>query len=136
MSGAMSQPAADTMAVADRLVALCREGQFKEAVEELYADDAVQIEAVDMPPESPMQRVTEGKAALLKSHDEFDRNVEVHGCEVGDPFPHGDRFICSMTLDATYNQGPMAGQRSKNAEMCLYTVENGKITRGEFFYAM
>ena len=104
----------DTMTVANRLVEMCRAGRFKEAVEELYADDAVQIEAMEMPG-SP--RVTEGKAALLKSHDKFDHDVEVHGCDVGDPYPHGERFICSMTLDSTYKTGPMAGQRMKMTEM-------------------
>ena len=125
--------ATDTMTIANRLVEMCRAGQFKEAVEALYADNAVQIEAMEMPG-SP--RVTEGKAALLKSHEKFDSDVEVHDCEVGDPYPHEDRFICSMTIDCTHKTGPMAGQRMKMTEMCLYTVENGEISRGEFFYAM
>ena len=125
----------DTLTVADQLVEMCRAGRFKEAVRELYADDAVQIEAMEMPGgDSP--RETHGKDALLKSHDKFDSDVEVHSCEVGVPYPHDDRFICSMTLDSTYKTGPQAGQRSKMTEMCLYTVKDGKISRAEFFYAM
>ncbi len=122
------------MTVANRLVELCRKGEFMQAVEELYADDAVQIEAMDMP--GPMQKVTEGKPALIESHKQFDASVEVHNMDVGDPYPHEDRFIVYMMMDHTPKQGPQAGQRNEAKEMCLYTVKDGKISKVEFFYGM
>ena len=123
----------DTMTVANRLVELCRAGGFMEAVEELYADDAVQIEALDMP--GPMPKVTQGKAALVESHKQFSQSVDVHNVDVGEPYPHEDRFIVSMVMDHTPKQGPMAGKRTEAKEMCLYTVKDGKISKAEFFYA-
>jgi ketosteroid isomerase-like protein len=60
--------------------------------------------------------------------------TEVHRVDVGEPYPHDDRFIVSMTMDSTPSTGPMAGKRHEEKEMCLYTVKDGKISRVEFFY--
>lgn len=37
-------------------------------------------------------------------------------------------------MDITPREGPMAGKRLTMEEVCLYYVENGRITREEFFY--
>lgn len=121
-----------TMAVAKRLVELCRQGQNRQAIEELYTDDHVAVEVMDGGPEMP--RVTEGKAGCLKGSDWFFEHHEIHGGEVGDPMPNGDRFVVFMSIDLTADIGPMAGQRMQMKEACLYTVRDGKISRSEYFY--
>ncbi len=124
----------DTMQVAKRLTELCSKLEYRQAVEELYADDAVQIEAMEMPGTSG--RETRGKDAILKMHDEMGEHQEIHGGTCGEPYPHDDQFICSMSIDVTHKDGPMKGQRMNAEEMCLYTVKDGKITEARFFYSM
>lgn len=38
-----------------------------------------------------------------------------------------------LSLDSTFNDGPMKGQRMNMSETALYTVKNGKIAEGKFF---
>ncbi len=59
-------------------------------------------------------------------------NHEVHGMIVAGPWPHDDRFIVGFKIDATFKT---SGERFTMEEMALYTVEDGKIVREEFFYA-
>ncbi|MEM9066031.1 MAG: nuclear transport factor 2 family protein [Planctomycetota bacterium] len=122
-----------TLAVGQRLVEMCRVGQYQEAVQELYADHATQIEVMDSP-EGDFKRVCEGKAEILRGGEAWAENTEVHGAETGDPYPNGDEFICFMSIDCTSKTGPMAGQRMEWKEMCKYRVADGKIVEAKFFY--
>ena len=54
----------------------------------------------------------------------------------GKTFANGDQFVIPLGLDCTCSEGPMAGHRMNMNETALYTVKNGKITEGKFFYAM
>ncbi len=117
--------------VGKRLVELCKQGQNRKAIEELYADDAVSIEAMAA---GPKGRETKGKKDLLAGSDWFFEAHEIHAGEIDGPYPCDDKFICFMSIDLTARQGPMAGQRMQMKEACHYTVKNGKITRSEFYY--
>ena len=119
-----------TMQVGQQLVDLCRAGRNREAIEQLYADDAVSIEAMA----GPQGRETRGKQALLAGSDWFQAAFDIHDSTVQGPYPMDDKFICRMTIDCTGKEGPMAGKRMQMEEGCLYTVKNGKIIRSEFFY--
>lgn len=103
------------------------------ALDELYADDAAQIEPVPM---GPNGRETKGKEALVQMHEHFSKTTEVHNMEVGNAYPHDDKFICTMKMDSTPSEGPMAGKRHTVEEACLYTVADGKIKTVEFFYSI
>jgi hypothetical protein len=48
------------------------------------------------------------------------------------PWPHGNRFVVGFQYDVTNKP---SGHRMKMDEVGLYTIENGKIVREEFFYA-
>lgn len=121
-----------TMEVGARLVDLCHAGKWRDAVEELYADDAVHVEALAHP--GAESRELPGKAAILAMDEEWSKSMTVHGQSCAGPYPHDDRFIVFMTIDVTHTAGPMAGNRSEMREACLYTVSGGKIIRAEFFY--
>lgn len=125
----------ETHAVANRLYELCSEGKYQEAMQELYADDATHVEAMEMPG-SPYGRVISGKATLLKMGEEWMKDSEIHAAHCGKPLVNGDQFVCDMSLDVTHKSGPMAGQRMNMSETCLYTVRNGKISEAKFFYGM
>ena len=120
-----------TRAVAVRLVELCAAGKGIDAIQELYADNARHIEAVEMP---GCPRITEGKAALLEKGQKFAKTTTVHSMSCGKPLVNGNQFTCAMSMDCTCSEGPMAGKRMEMSETCLYTVKDGKIAEGKFFY--
>lgn len=121
----------DTLAVGRRLVELCKQGHNRKAIEELYAEDAVSTEPMPGP---TGDRVTRGKAALLKGSDWFFANHTIHSSFVDGPYPCDDAFICMMGIDLTAKAGPLAGQRMEMKEAARYTVKNGKITSSTFYY--
>ncbi len=118
--------------VAKRLVELVSGRKNLDAIQELYADNVRQIEVMGGP---GCERVTEGKATLLQKAEQFHKSITVHGSTVGKPITNGDQFILPMSLDSTFNEGPMAGMRMNMQETALYTVKNGKITEAKFFYS-
>ena len=119
-----------TMDIANKLVALCREGKDEEAQRLLYAEDAVSVEAGAPPGEAPQRK---GLAAIRAKSEWWYANHEVHQVSITGPWPHGDRFILGFKIEVT----PKAtGQRFQMEEMALYTISNGKIAREEFFYHM
>lgn len=120
-----------TQKVARRLVELMNMGKSMDAIHELYADNARHVEVMEAP---WCPRIIEGKQTLTKKAEEFYKNTTIHGASVGTPIVNGDQFILPMGLDCTCTVGPMAGQRMDMKETALYTVKNGKITEGKFFY--
>ena len=120
-----------TQKVANRLTELCAVGKNEQALQELYADTARHVEVMEYP---GCPRITEGKKSLLEKAAKFAKTTTVHGATCGKPMINGDQFVCTMSMDCTSSEGPMAGQRMNMSEIALYTVKNGKITEGKFFY--
>jgi hypothetical protein len=123
----------NTYEVGKRLVALCKEGKYMEAMDALYSPTIVSVEAGGPPGQS---RRSEGLAACKGKGEWWMANHEVHSQEIAGPWPHDDRFIVRFTYDVTSKAGPMAGRRFTMDEAALYTVKDGKIVHEEFFYAM
>ena len=120
-----------TEAVANRLVAMCRHGQFEEAQHELYAKDATSTE-----PESaangPLGNV-KGLDAILEKGKRFQAGVqEIHGIDVSEPLVAGNWFSITMTLDVTMKEYG----RNTMTEICVYHVKDDKIDSEQFFYDM
>lgn len=115
-----------TQEIADRLVALCREGKNMEAVETLYANDIHSIEPVGEEPEVKGIEAVKGKAAY------FDRSMEVHSSKISDPIVTDDHFSISYYMDATNKED---GQRHDMSEIAVYQVKGGKIVKEQFFYS-
>jgi hypothetical protein len=120
----------NTLEIGKKLVAMCREGQNMECIQELYDRDIVSVEAQAMPGHPAETRGVDG---VLQKGKWWMENHEVHSASVDGPWPHGDRFIARFQYDVTNKP---SGQRMKLDEVGLYTVKNGKIVREEFFYAM
>ncbi|GAC1646955.1 MAG: hypothetical protein NVS9B15_05360 [Acidobacteriaceae bacterium] len=116
--------------VGQKLVELCKAGKNLEAVESLYSEDVVSVEAGG-PPDTP--REMSGKQAIRDKHHWWYTNHEVHSATTEGPYPKDDQFIVTFGLDVTHKA---SGQRFQMQEAGLYTVENGKIVREEFFYSM
>jgi ketosteroid isomerase-like protein len=119
----------NTMDIANKLVELCRQGKNDDALGTLFSDDAVSVEAF-APPGGEQQ--ANGLAAIRAKGEWWVNNHEIHSAAITGPWPHGDRFIVGFQYDVTNKP---SGQRMTMDEVGLYTIENGKIVREEFFYA-
>jgi len=118
----------NTQQVAERLVALCREGKNIDAINELYDDNIVSHEVKG----SPME-LTEGKEAVIGKNQWWLNSVdEIHGGDVSDPVVTGNFFAVAMETDATYKEGG----RMIMKEIAVYEVKDGKIVVEQFFYNM
>ena len=116
--------------IANQLVAYCREGKEEQGLNELYAKDAVSVEAAPMPGADSAEM--QGLDAIRGKHEWWNNTMEVHSASVDGPYPHGDnRFGVIFEMDTTNKE---TNERSQLKEMAVYTVDNGKIVREEFFY--
>jgi ketosteroid isomerase-like protein len=119
----------NTQQIANRLVELCRRGQFSEAQEELYANDAVSLEPQGAP-SGPLGSVR-GLDAIRRKAKAFDEAHEkIHRVTVSEPLIAGNFFSVVMGLDATSKQQG----RYSIEEVCVYQVRDGKIVLEQFFY--
>lgn len=119
-----------TMDIANKLVELCRQGKNMDALNTLFADELVSVEA-GVPP--GMEREARGLAAVKAKSEWWLANHEIHSASVTGPWPHDDKFIVGFQYDVTNKP---SGTRMKMDEVGLYFVQNGKIVREEFFYSM
>lgn len=119
-----------TMDVAKRYVELVKEQKNEEALEELFAKDAVSVEAGAPPGQDRTKR---GLNEIRAKGDWWISNHIVHRAEVDGPYPHDDRFAVRFTYDITFK--PESKRFTMN-EIGLFTVKDGKITKEEFFYAV
>ena len=124
--------AASSLEIGKKLVEFCNKGQWQEALHALYSPDVVTVEACAPKPE--MSRKKEGLSAVISHGEWFRDNHDIHSTEVRGPWPHEDRFIVCFKLGVTAKGGPMAGKRFTIEEAALYTVQNGKVVKAEFFY--
>jgi len=122
---------ATTMEIGNGLVALVKEGKYKEAVDSYYSDDIVSTEP--MSPHSSDPVTAKGLAAVKEKLEWWYASMETHSMELAGPFPNGDQFVVEYKLDVTDKQ---SGHRFLMHEMALYTVKNGKIVDEKFFYTM
>ena len=120
----------NTTEVAKKYVELCTNHQNHLALETLFAQDAVSVEAGAPPGASAEVR---GIKAIGEKGKDWMENHEVHAAKIEGPWPNGDRFIVRFSYDVTNKP---SGRRFAMEEAALFTVENGKIVREEFFYAM
>jgi hypothetical protein len=112
--------------VASQFVELCRQGKNFDVMRTLYTPDIVSVEGDG--------KETAGQGPVIKKSEDWVSDKTFHGETVAGPFFNGaspDQFSVYFTLDIT----PKAtGQRVTREEIGVYTVENDKITREQFFY--
>lgn len=118
----------DTKTVGAKLVELCRAGKNLEAVDTLYGENIVSVEARG---DETMPAEMSGIDAIRGKNQWWLENNEVHAAAVEGPMVNGDRFSVIYDYDVTSKQ---TGERIRMKEVALYTVDGGKIVREEFFY--
>ena len=119
-----------THEVADKLVKLCSDGKFEDALS-LYAPDIVSVEAGA--PAGAAGREAKGLDAVKAKTLDWSANHEVHSVKVEGPVVAGKYFSVGFKFDFTLKA---KNQRMQLEEVALYKVENGKIVHEEFFYSM
>lgn len=113
--------------IANRLVELCRKGDFETAQKELYANDAVSIEPYETP---AFKKEIKGLPAILEKGKKFEGMVEtMHKLEVSEPLIGTSAFACTMRMDMTMKDT----KRYDMTEVCAYVVKDGKIVSEQFF---
>ena len=116
----------NTEEVATKLVELCRKGDFRGAMESLYAKDIVSVEAHEM---ENMPAEMRGIDQVRGKTDWWEKNMEVHGAKIGGPFVARDKFVVQFDIDATDKSSK---ERMQMCEVGVYTVKDGKVSREEF----
>lgn len=118
------------MKTAQTLVQYGRDDKEAQGLNELYASNAVSIEAADM---GGGNVVTEGLDNIHGKHEWWGNAMEVHSKKIEGPYLHGDnQFSVIYELDATQKEN---NERMAMKEVGVYTVENGKIVKEQFFYS-
>ncbi|MEM7410368.1 MAG: SnoaL-like domain-containing protein [Myxococcota bacterium] len=118
--------------IGTELVRLCQQGKTLEAVDTLYGEKVVSLEAAD---QGPFKARTEGLSAVREKNVNWSGMHEVHETKALGPFCGGDpaRFAVLFEMDVTHKP---TQERNRLVEVGLYTVESGKVVQEEFWYAM
>lgn len=111
----------NTEEVAKRVVELVRKQAWYEALDTLYDDNIVSVEAT-----APESR---GKEAVRGKIDWWVNAMQIHSFEASEPFVANDRFVVQYDADVTEKESK---NRRHMSEVGVYTVKNGKIIREEF----
>jgi hypothetical protein len=116
-----------TVEIAERLVELCKKGDFEGAQKELFAEDAISIEPHGTP---DFEKETKGLDAILEKGKKWNSMVEeFHDAKVSEPLIADNSFGITMTMSVT-----MKGRgRMDMTELCIYHVKDGKVISEQFF---
>jgi len=115
-----------TEEVAQKVVELVRKQAWHEALDTLYDDNVVSVEAYAGANGSPETR---GKEGVRGKIDWWVNAMKVHSFTANGPFVAHDRFVVQYEADVTEKD---SNERRKISEVGVYTVKNGKIVREEF----
>ena len=118
-----------TIEIGKKLVALCQAGEGLKAVDTLYDEKIVSIEA-EGSDELPAR--SEGIEAIRGKNIWWNDNHEVHDSTTTGPF-HGqseDQFAVLFSVDVTFKP---TRERQKLNEVALFTVTNDRVVQEEFW---
>jgi hypothetical protein len=130
MGGLKRNPNMTTEEIGKELVSLSQQGKGLEAVDRLYDEKVVSIEAQGG--DALPQRM-EGIESVRGKNAWWYDNLEVHASTAAGPYcgHREDQFGAHFEMDVTFKP---AGERQKLMEIALYTVKNDKIVEEEFWY--
>lgn len=110
--------------VAGRFVDMCNQGKNFEVMRTMYAPDIVSVEGDG--------KETAGQGPVIKKSEIWASNNDIHGEKVLGPYFSGpDQFAVHFSFDITRKSN---GQRVTIEEVGVYTVNDDKITREQFYY--
>jgi ketosteroid isomerase-like protein len=119
-----------TQEVADKLVKLCSDGKFEEALKSLYSPEIVSTEAGAPPGQS---RESNGIEAVMAKNEWWTSNHDVHSVVVEGPLVADSHFAVTFKMDVTFKP---QGKRFQMQEVAVYKVAGDKVVQEQFFYNM
>ena len=117
-----------TEQVAKKLVELCKQGKAMEAVQSLYSQDVVSVEATPTPDGIREMKSLQAKLGKMQW---WEANHDIHTATVEGPLTAGAHFSVRFIYDMTFKP---TGKRANMDELGVYQVKDGKIVREEYFY--
>ena len=114
-----------TSEVGKKVVELVRKQAWREAIDTLYGDDIVSVEARGMDGEPEKH----GIEAVRTKTNWWIGNMNVYDLKVTGPFVAHDRFVVLYEMEFGEKT---SSDRTKMSEAGVYTVRDGKIVREEF----
>jgi ketosteroid isomerase-like protein len=117
-----------TAGVAEEYAALCRRGEFDEAMAQLFSPDHVRVEPTDVT--GPPTEV-HGLEAIEEHSRGFAQKYKVHGIDIADPLVGGDQFAVRFLIDAAIKR---TRKRVTIRKVELCTVRDGRIVQSEVYY--
>lgn len=124
MSTRVITPQLSLQQIAQGLIQHCRALRFSQARHELYASDAISVEADG----SEVRGLEALDAKQAQWQAGFD---QLHGVQISEPLIT-DHFI---SIAFTWDLTPKAGPRGGWSEIGLFQVKDGQVVREQFFYA-
>jgi hypothetical protein len=115
--------------IARKFAELCRQGKHFEVMRTMYAPEMVSVEGDG--------REFAGKEEVIHKSEVFQGNNDIVAQDIRGPFFNGDPGATSgqFTVYTAIDFVPRAGgDRRTHEETGLYTVDNDRITREQFFY--
>jgi hypothetical protein len=110
--------------IAEEFVELCNQGKNFDVMRAMYAPGIVSVEASG--------EETAGKTPVIQKSERWQANNDIAAERLRGPFFNGpDQFAVHFTFEVTPNA---TGKRVTLEEVGVYTVEDDKITREQFFY--
>lgn len=98
-------------------------------VEEIYAEKAESVEAVTPPGRDV--RIAKGREAIKAKREDWNAAHEIHKLEADGPYVHPpNRFAVRFEAEVTQIA---SGRRMTLREIAIYSVEDDRIVREEFF---
>lgn len=116
-----------TQEVADRLIALCREGKYDKVYKELFSPEIVSRE-----PDGSKWPVAKGFDELQEKGKMWQEMVDefIEG-SISEPMIADDHFVCTMNSKVKFKGSPDIIDMD---EICVYKVVDGKVVLEQFFY--
>jgi len=115
-----------TEELATKLAEYCRKSEWRKALDDLYANDIVSVEAHAM---ENMPAEMRGIDQVRGKTDWWEKNMEVHSANVTGPFVARDTFVVGFDIDVTEKA---SGKRMQLSEVGIYKVKDGKVAHEEF----
>ena len=116
-----------TQEIANRLVELCRAGEFEKAQNELFSEDAISIEPESTP---AFEKETKGLKAIHEKGEKWNSMVQkVHSLSISDPLVATNSIAVVMGMDVSMKEGD---RRMNMKELIVYDVKDGKIVSEQF----
>jgi limonene-1,2-epoxide hydrolase len=123
-----NQTMMSTLELAQAIKQCVQAGDAKTAYTQYFTPDMVSAEGMAGPDGN---REMTGLEASLKKAEMWNQMMETHQVEISEPLVAENHFVLKYRFDVTNRQ---SGNRGWMEELGVYTVNNGKIVREEFFY--